>query len=205
MKKLALLLLASSRAICNTAPPAQIPEEPANVPGEAASAAASASAKAESPDMGLAAGELPPPPPPPAEAFQSIPATLDGSPFEIKGAGTTTPVNADGNVTIALANYNIDCATRPAAVGDRVVTFTIPWQKGTKVDVATLKGKSTAASQFDEKKKKLDPVKAWKPSGSIEVLAAPTKGKTSGRVRVDVSNKQDGIKAEIPIRFCFPG
>jgi hypothetical protein len=203
MKKLAFLLLASlssSRAICNPAPPAQVAEEAPPAPADSAVA----SARAEGADMGLAANEQPAPPPPPPEAFQSIPATLDGSTFDIRGAGTTGPITADGNVTIALANYIIDCKEHPAAAGDRIVTFTVPWQKNTKVDVATLKGKATIASQFDEKKKKLDPVRAWKPSGSIEVVSAPTKGKSSGRVRFEVFNKQDTIKAEIPVRFCFP-
>jgi hypothetical protein len=198
MKKLVLLALAASRSICNPAPPAQVPEEKPAVPGESAPASASV-------DPDMLNGEAPPPPTAPSEAFQPVSATLGGGAWEIKGAATTGPVGSDGTVTITLGNYNAECGpARAPAAGDKTLTITIPWEKGAKVDIASLKGKAIVAATFDDKKKKPEPLKGWKPTGTIEVLAAPTKGKSSGRIRIDLENKLDVVKAEIPVRFCFP-
>jgi hypothetical protein len=199
MKKLAALIaLATSRALCNPPPPAQAPEEKVNVPGEAASASAHGD-----PDIGEN-GQAPPPPPPPAEAFPAVRATLGGGAWEIKGAATIGPVGGDGTVAITLGNYNVECGAHAPAAGDLTLTFTIPWEKGAKVDIAALKAKAILAAGYDEKKKTLEPLKSWKPTGTIEVLAAPTKGKSSGRIRINLEAKLDAVRAEIPVRFCFP-
>jgi hypothetical protein len=129
-----------------------------------------------------------------------VSATLGGATWELKGAGTGA-VQADGTVVVTLANYNIDCGAHAPGPGDKLITVTIPWEKG-KVDLASLKGKALVATQFDEKKKKLDPLRDFRPTGTIEVLSAPTKLRTSGRIRIDLSNKLDAVKGEIPVKFC---
>lgn len=202
MKKLVLLGLALSRAaLCNPEPPAQVPQTAPTVAAEVASAAAKVD-----PDMPGQNGETPPPPPaPPANPFPSVSGTLGGSPWELKGAGTTAQVQADGTVLIALGNYLIDCSVHTPGPGDRTIVLQMPWQKGAKVDLATLKGKELSATAFDEKRKKLGPVKGWKPKGTAEIVAAPTKGNSSGRIKIELTSGGDSITAEVPVKFCFTG
>ena len=127
--------------------------------------------------------------------------TLGGAPWDLKGAGTAGPVQKDGTVLVALANYPIDCGVHAAAPGDRTIMLLIPWEKGAKVDVGTLKAKDAAAISVDDKKKQT-PVKGWKPKGTVEVLGAPTRLNSSGRIKIDLTSGKDAISAEVPVKFC---
>jgi hypothetical protein len=196
VRKLGLVLLVALRGACSPPPPAQVVEP---LPSPSASASAD-------PDISGPGGEAPPPPPPPPmadTAFQPVQGSLGGAPWELKGAGTVAAVKSDGTVLVLLANYNIDCGPHTPAPGEGTIAVAIPWAKGTKVDLGTLKGKDLAAASFDEKRKKPVPVKGWKPKGTIEVLSAPNKVGSSGRIRIDLSSGSDGIKAEIPVKLCF--
>jgi hypothetical protein len=196
MKRLAWLCLPLASASC--APPAAPVQVVEPLPTVAASAA-------PSPDMPGSDGKgVPEPLGPPTEAFQPVQGTLGGKPWELKGAGTTGPVTKDGTVVIALANYPIDCGAHTQAPEDRVITLTIPWKAKMRLDLGALSAKETTATLIDEKKGKPAPIKGWKPKGSLDVLAAPTGAKSSGRIKVELkSGKEDALTAEVPVRFCF--
>src|SRR5262249_3772678 len=157
-----ILLLASSRAACSMAPPAQVPPEEVHEPAVTASAAANGGA-----DIGGPNGEAPPPPPPPpppSEAVTPVAPAPGGAPREPNAAAPAGPAQADGTVVVTLANYNVECRAHTPGPGDKVITVTIPWEKGAKVDLAKLKGKALAATQFDEKAKKVVPLRGWAPT-----------------------------------------
>lgn len=199
MKRSALLFLAALAASCasSNTPPTQVKEQLPEAPSASPSAGH---------DMANSEGKMEEPPPPsaPTEAFPPIQGTLDGKPWELKGAGTVGPVRADGNVEVIFANYPIDCSSHTQTPDDRTITLLVPWKAKTRIDLGTLKGKEVSAVMIDDKKKKPAPIKGFKPKGTLDVLAAPTKLNSSGRVKIELSSgKQDGIKAEIPVRFCF--
>ncbi len=196
MKTLRWLCLAAAAAGCSPAPPTQVPDEPPNA-AEAPPASASTYA-----DIGGPGGEPPPATPAPkGDAFTPVSGTLGGAPWELKGAGTAGPVQKDGTVLVALANYPIDCGAHAAAPGDRTIMLLIPWEKGAKVDVGALKAKDAAAISVDDKKKQ-SPVKGWRPKGTVEVLGAPTRLNSSGRIKIDLTSGKDAISAEVPVKFC---
>lgn len=207
MRRLAcLLLLPLTAAACASTPPAAEPA--ATAAPEAASAAPSASAGAAA-DMkaapaASATAAAPEAAPPPVEAFPSANGTLDGKPWDLKGAGTAGPVEKDGSVLIGLGNYGIDCGAYAATAGDRTIVLQIPWKEGAKLDLAKLKKTDAWATSVDDKKK-LGPIKGFKPTGKVEVLSAPTKEKSSGRIRIELKSGKDTIMAEVPVKFCFPG
>jgi hypothetical protein len=201
MKRLALLPL----VLVSCAPPAP----PAQVVEPLPTVAETPSAKpgATDADMPGADGKaVPEPIGPKAEAFQPVSGTLDGKPFELKGAGTAGAVQADGSVAIQLANYPIDCAPREPQEGDVAITLTIPWKPKMRVDLGALGAKEAGATAVDPKKKKPLPIKGFKPKGTLDVLAAPTRLRSSGRIKIDMtSGKGDAINAEVPVRFCSGG
>lgn len=199
MRRLACLLLPLAAVACASTPPAA---EPTAAP-EAASAAPSASASAAA-DIPAAPAAAPEAAPPPTDAFPSASGTLDGKPWDLKGAGTAGPVQKDGSVLIGLGNYGIDCGAYAATAGDRTIVLQIPWKEGAKLDLAKLKKADAWATSVDDKKK-LGPIKGFKPTGKVEVLAAPTKEKSSGRIRIELKSGKDTIMAEVPVKFCFPG
>lgn len=196
MKNPSWLCLPIAAAACSTAPPTQAPEAPPNV-AEAPPASASSYS-----DIGGPSGEPPPPTPmPKGAAFDPVSGTLGGASWDLKGAGTVGPVQKDGTVIVAFANYPIDCGTHDAAPGDRTIMLVIPWEKGAQVDIGALKAKAAQAISVDDKKKQ-SPVKAWHPKGTLTVMAAPTKLNSSGRVKIDLTSGKDAISAEIPVKFC---
>jgi hypothetical protein len=200
MKRLACSCLALALAACAPpTPPAQVVEALPIVPD-----APSTSPTAVAADIGASLD--PAPPPPPTEPFQQVSGTLNGAAWQLKGAATTGPVSKDGWVTITLANYLLDCGAHEQAPDDRAITLLIPWKARAKLDLATLKAAEATATFIDEKKKKLTPIKGFKPKGSVEVVGAPTGMKSSGRIKIDLTSGKDGkdaITAEIPVRVCF--
>lgn len=182
-------------------PPAQVVEPLPTI----ADAPGSASASPGPADMPGADGKaVETPISAPAEAFQPVSGTLDGKPFELKGAGTAGPIRADGNVQVTLANYSIDCGHHAATPEDRTITITIPWKAKTRLDLSALAAKETSATAFDEKKKKPMPIRSWKPKGTVDVLTAPTRAKSSARIKIELTNGKDtSLTAEIPVRLCY--
>ncbi len=196
MKTYAWISLSFAAAACSTAPPSQAPEAPPNA-AEAPPASASTYA-----DIGGPNGEAPPATPAlKGDAFPPVTGSLGGAPWELKGAGTSGPVQKDGTVVVTLANYPVDCGTHEAAPGDRTILLVVPWEKGAKVDVGALKPKEAQAISVDDKKKQ-SAVKGWKPKGTLEVLGAPTKLNSSGRIKIDLTSGKDAISAEVPVKFC---
>lgn len=192
---LAALFAASCAAA--SAPPQQIKEPLPEVPSASPSVG---------PDMARPDGKVveAPPPEPPREAFQPVIGTLDGKPWELRGAGTAATVLPDGTVQIALANYPIDCGIYEGKADDRTITVVVPWKEKASVDLGKLGAKAATATAWDEKKKKPVALRGFRPKGTLEVLAAPNRAKTSGRIRIELTSGKDEIKAEIPVRFCFP-
>lgn len=201
MKRLAWFLLALAPAACSANPPAQVVEPLPTLPDAPAGSASAAPA-----DIGASLD--PGTPPPPAEPFQAVTGTLNGAPWQLKGAATTGPVQPDGTVVVTLANYLLDCGPHEQGPDDRTLTLTIPWKAHAKVDLATLKAKEATATFIDEKKKKPAPIKGWKPKGSVEVMGAPTGAKSSGRIKIELTSGKDGkdgVTAEVPVKLCFAG
>ena len=200
MKRLAWLALPLSITSCAEAqkPPAQVVEPLPPVPTAAPSGGPSS-------DMPGSDGKtVQEPITPPSEAFQPVAGTLAGKPWELKGAGTLGKVQADGSVQIALANYPIDCGAREASPDDRVITLVIPWKAKTRLDLGKLTAKESSATLIDEKKKKAVGIRGWRPKGTVDVLAAPNRQKSSGRIKIELtSGKDDKITAEIPVKLCF--
>ncbi|MFT3764705.1 MAG: hypothetical protein QM820_04190 [Minicystis sp.] len=203
MNRLAWLVLSLAAASCTPpAPPAQVVEPLPPVPEAPSGTPTAGPLSADMPGADGKAVEAPVGPP--AEAFQPVSGTLGGKPWELKGAGTLGPVQKDGNVLVALANYPIDCGQRDATPEDRTITLLIPWKARTRLDLGALGAKEASATAIDEKKKKPVPIKGFKPKGTVDVLAAPTRMKSSGRIKIDLtSGKEDAIKAEVPVRLCF--
>lgn len=204
MKRLAWLTLSLAACSAAQAPPAQV-VEPLPTIAEAPSGAPSAGAPPA--DMPGADGKaVPEPIGPRAEAFQPVSGTLDGKPFELKGAATVGPIQKDGNVAIVLANYPVDCGQREPTADDRTITLTIPWTAKTRLDLGALSAKEASAAAVDAKKKKPVSIRGFKPKGTLDVLSAPTGPKSSGRIKIDMtSGKSDALNAEIPVRFCSGG
>lgn len=198
MKKLGWLCLSFASAACATPPPAQVPDKTTSV---ADAPAASGSAAPDMPGPGDGTFTAPAPP---ADAFQPVTGTLGGAPWELKGAGTMGPLQKDGTVLVGLANYPIACGeAHEAAPGDRTIVVAIPWKQGAKTELAKLKPADIKATEINAKNKSVS-VKGWRPKGTIEVLGAPTRAKTSGRIKIELTSGKDSISAEVPVRFCFP-
>ena len=140
----------------------------------------------------------------PSEPFPAVPGTLDGKPWELKGVATAGPVQKDGTVIIAFGNYLMSCGAHEATPEDRTISIVVPWKAKTKVDLAKLKSTEAFAVGYDEKKKKPQNLRNWKPKGTLEVVSAPTGQKSSGRIKIELTAGKDAITAEIPVRFCFP-
>jgi len=201
MKRLAWLCLALASAACTATPPAQVVEALPTIP-DAPSATPSAAAA----DIGASLD--PAPPPPPTEPFQPVSGSLNGATWQLKGAATTGPVSKDGWVNITLANYLLDCGAHEQTPDDRTISLLIPWKARAKLELGTLKATEASATFIDEKKKKVTPIKGFKPKGTLEVVGAPTGMKSSGRIKIDLSSGKDGkdtITAEVPVRVCFAG
>jgi hypothetical protein len=191
---LAALLLAACASA--NAPPKQITEPLPVAPSASPSAG---------PDIGKPDGKIEEPklPEPPREAFQPVIGTLDGKPFELRGAGTAGTVLPDGSVQVTLANYPIDCGIYEGKADDRAISLIVPWKEKGSADLGKPSTKA-AATAWDEKKKKAAPIRGFRPKGTIEVLSAPNRAKTSGRIKIELTSGKDELKAEIPVRFCFP-
>ncbi len=191
------LPLASAACAAATTPPAQVVDPlptVAEVPSNAPSAAPA--------DIGASLDPGTPPPPP--ESFQPVSGTLGGSAFQLKGAATSGPIQKDGYVLVQLGNYVLDCGVREATPEDRTISILIPWKAHTKLDLGTLKATEAFATTFDDKKKKPAPLKGFKPKGSVEVVAAPSGMRSSGRIKLDLSSGKDSaLTAEIPVKLCM--
>ncbi|MEO7332199.1 MAG: hypothetical protein ABI193_26725 [Minicystis sp.] len=197
MKQLACFALLLTSAACSApVPPKQVPESAPTI-AEAASGAPSAAAA----DIGVSLD--PGVPSAPSEPFPGVAGTLDGKPWELKGAATAGPIQKDGTVVLAFGNYLMSCGAHEATPEDRTITIVVPWKAKTKVDLAKLRSTETWAMGYDEKKKKADKIKNWKPKGTLEVVSAPTGQKSSGRIKIELTAGKDAITAEIPMRFCF--
>jgi hypothetical protein len=201
MRHLALLTALVASTCSAPKPPAQVTEPLPTV----ADAPSGSPAAPTGRDMANDDGKMPDPVlAPPAEAFQPVSGILGGKPWDLKGAGTLGPVGADGNVAVVLANYPVDCGHHDPGPDDRTITLTIPWKAKMRLDLGALNGKEASAAAMDEKKKKPVAIRGFKPKGTLDVVAAPTGPKSSGRIKIDLtSGKEDAIKAEIPVRFCF--
>jgi len=199
MKQTSLLLLLALLGCANTNPK---PVEPVS-PSEEQPAVASASAapSAAEPAAAAAAPE-PEPAAPQAPKFPAIQGTLDGKPFEIKGAGTAGPVQKDGTVLLALASYPIECGAHDSAEGDQTIALMVPWKSGEKVDLAKLGAKGAWATKAGPGGKVTN-IKGFKPSGSVEVLGAPGESGRTGRIRFDITSGKDAIEGEVPVKVCF--
>jgi hypothetical protein len=203
MKRLAcvaLPLLAFATLSC-----AALQKEPGQVKEPLPTVSDAAASKKSLPDMvGPDGKPIAEPLEAPSEAFQPIGGTFGGKPWQLKGAGTLEPIRGDGYVQIVLANYPIDCGHHEPTPDDRTITLTIPWKAKTRLDLGKLKAKESSATQMDEKKKKPVAVRGWKPKGTLDVLAAPTRMKSSGRIKIELtSGKDTSLSAEVPVRLCY--
>lgn len=198
MNQLACVALLIAPIACSApVPPKQVPEAAPTI-AEAASGAPSAAPA----DIGASLD--PGTPAAPSEPFPAVPGTLDGKPWELKGVATAGPVQKDGTVIIAFGNYLMSCGAHEATPEDRTISIVVPWKAKTKVDLAKLKSTEAFAVGYDEKKKKPQNLRNWKPKGTLEVVSAPTGQKSSGRIKIELTAGKDAITAEIPVRFCFP-
>ncbi len=198
MKQLACLALLLAPLACGSpVPPKQIPETEPVVPGAASGAPSAAAA-----DIGASLD--PGVPTAPSEPFPGVPGTLDGKPWELKGAATAGPVQKDGSVLLTFGNYLMSCGAHEATPEDRTISIMVPWTAKTKVDLAKLRSTEAFAVGYDEKKKKPQNLRNWKPKGTLEVVSAPTGQKSSGRIKIELTAGKDAITAEIPVKFCFP-
>lgn len=199
--KLTLLLLAAGSIGCANAHPK--PVEPVS-PSEETPAVASVSAApaaAQAPSEAQPAAEPEPTAPEPPK-FPSIEGTLDGKPFEIKGAATSGPVQKDGTVLVVLTSYPIECGGHDEAEGERSITLAVPWKSGAKADVAKLGPKGAFARNVGPAGKAAN-IKGFKPTGSIEVLGAPAEAGRTGRIRFALASGKDAIEGEVPVKVCF--
>lgn len=200
MLRYSLVVVAGLMGCASANPKPVEPVSPSDEPAQAAPApAVTKPAAAPHVSASAPAAEEPAPPEPPR--FPTITGTLEGKPFELRGAGTAGPVQKNGEVLVALASYAIECGAHETAEGDQSIVVMVPWKDGEKVDLSKLGTNGVWAMKVG----KAGPtrIKGFKPSGAVEVLMAPGEAGKTGRVRFEIKSGKDAIAGEVPVKVCF--
>jgi hypothetical protein len=132
-----------------------------------------------------------------------VTGSIDGKSFNPKVARILSPVAADGRVALSL----VEATTCDVTPGDPTMTITVSWKKGDKTDLASLKRaskKSVNEVGFARAgaSGKAEFSKTFKPTGTVQVVAAPTSKDTTGKVKLDVTAGDYILAGDIDVLVC---
>ncbi len=112
--------------------------------------------------------------------------TIDGKPFEPKLARVSGPMQKDGRVSITLVEHT-DCSP-PLSATEGSLTLLVTWKDGYKTDLGSLKrsGKKGSGEIGFTRANKAAP--AFKPTGTVTVVTAPTDPSATGKMKIDLQS-----------------
>jgi hypothetical protein len=178
----------SKESAQDMAPAPGASETPSAAPAKAAASAAPAADDA---------------PPPVFHPTPSVTGAIDGKPFTPKVARLLTPLMSDGRVALSL----VEGTTCDVTPGDPAMTITVTWKKGYKTDLASLKRAS---------KKSVNEVgfarggaggkasysTTFKPTGTVQVVSAPTAKDATGKLKLDVTAGEYILAGDLDVLVC---
>jgi hypothetical protein len=133
----------------------------------------------------------------------SVTGAIDGKSFTPKVARLLSPMAADGRVALSL----IEGTTCDVAASDPTMTITVTWKKGYKTDLASLKratNTSVNAVGFARANAagKAQFSTTFKPTGTVQVVSAPTTKDATGKLKLDVTAGEYILAGDIDVLVC---
>jgi hypothetical protein len=148
--------------------------------------------------------------PPAAAAFHPTPGatgSIDGQPFAPTLAQVTGPLQQDGRVMVMLTQASDCVAPSDAKAGDGSMLLMVPWQDGYKADLGSLKrakGKDKGEAAFIRMGSdgKGHVAAAFKPTGRITIVSAPTAANAFGKMKIDLSSGDYILAGDLDVKVC---
>jgi hypothetical protein len=124
---------------------------------------------------------------------------LDGKPFTPHVARILSPLMSDGRVPLSL----IEGATCDVSPSDPAMTITVTWKKAYKTDLASLKRASKkAANEISFTRGKGSFSTTFKPTGTVQVVSAPTAKDATGKLKLDVTAGEYILAGDLDVLVC---
>lgn len=147
---------------------------------------------------------------PAAGAFHPTPGatgSIDGQPFAPKLAQVTGPLDKDGRVFVMLTEASDCVAPSDAKAGDGAMLLMVPWQDGYKADLGSLKrakGKDKGEAAFIRvgNDGKGHVAAAFKPTGRVTIVSAPTAANAFGKMKIDLSSGDYILAGDLDVKVC---
>ena len=161
-------------------------------------------------DRPIATASTPPkadPATPPAAYHPSPGATgsIDGKPFSPKIAQIAAPMQKDGRLQLVL-HEGTDCLADPKA-GIASMLLTVTWKDGYKVDLGSLKrakakdlGEAAFVRVGSDGKNVVAP--AFKPTGLVTIVSAPTQKDAFGKLKIDLQSGDYILAGDLDVKVC---
>jgi hypothetical protein len=142
-------------------------------------------------------------PPPAFHPTPSVTGAIDGKPFTPKVARMLAPPMTDGRAVLTL----VEGTTCDVTPGDATMTITVAWKKGYKTDLASLKRASKKAVNevgFTRGGAAGKTVYSttFKPTGTVQVVSAPTAKDATGKLKLDVTAGEYILAGDIDVLVC---
>jgi hypothetical protein len=139
-------------------------------------------------------------------AFHPAPGatgSIDGKPFAPRLAQVVGPLQGDGRLAVILHEGSDCISPGDAKPGDASMTLMVTWQDGYKVDLGSLlRSKGEAAFARVGSDKKSHPTKAFKPTGRLTVVSAPTQQNAFGKLKIDLSSGDYILAGDLDVKVC---
>ncbi|HEY1693288.1 MAG TPA: hypothetical protein VGG39_14070 [Polyangiaceae bacterium] len=123
--------------------------------------------------------------------------SIDGQPFTPKVAQISGAVQKDGRALVVI-HEGSDCTAAP----DAAISLMVPWKDGYKTDLASLKrakGASVNEAAFVRTKKVST---AFKPTGLVTVVSAPTQKGAVGKMKIDLQSGDYMLAGDLDVVVC---
>ncbi|HEY6463801.1 MAG TPA: hypothetical protein VIY73_26710 [Polyangiaceae bacterium] len=123
--------------------------------------------------------------------------SIDGQPFTPKLAQLAGAVQKDGRALIVI-HEGTGCTAAP----DAAISLLVPWKDGYKTDLASLKrakGASVNEAAFVRTKKVST---AFKPTGLVTVVSAPTQKGSVGKMKIDLQSGDYMLAGDLDVVVC---
>lgn len=146
----------------------------------------------------------------PAAAYHPTPGatgSIDGQPFAPTLAQVTGPLQKDGRVFVVLTQATDCVAPSDAKAGDGSMLLMVPWQDGYKADLGSLKrakgaDKGEAAFVRVGGDGKGHIAAAFKPTGRVTIVSAPTAANAFGKMKIDLSSGDYILAGNLDVKVC---
>ena len=146
----------------------------------------------------------------PAAAYHPTPGatgSIDGQPFAPTLAQVTGPLQKDGRVFVVLTQATDCVAPSDAKAGDGSILLMVPWQDGYKADLGSLKrakgaDKGEAAFVRVGNDGKGHVAAAFKPTGRVTIVSAPTAANAFGKMKIDLSSGDYILAGDLDVKVC---